>query len=306
MRALLPYAQLVRLPNVFTAWADVVLGTVAMLALGTTFAAGHVVAFVCVLASSTLLYWAGMVWNDYFDLDQDRLERPGRPLPSGRVSVRTAFWLGVAFFVGGLGFAAVADVTNGQWISLPIAACLVLAILFYDGALKQTPAGPLAMGACRFFNVLLGLSVAGKFPPAWGVLMALVVGVYIAGVTLFAKTEAKESNAATLTTAAIVVMVSLALALGVPALALAGPDGANPSSLFPYLLVGFGFYLALAMVPAIRQPVPGKVQPAVKRSVLGLVVLDALLASALVGPLGLLLALLLVPGLLLGRWVYST
>jgi hypothetical protein len=39
---------------------------------------------------------------------------------------------------------------------------------------------------------------------------------------------------------------------------------------------------------------------------MGLMVLDALLASSLVGPLGLLLALLLVPGLYLGRWVYST
>ena len=36
--------------------------------------------------ASTLLYWSGMVWNDYFDLEQDRKERPGRPLASGRIT----------------------------------------------------------------------------------------------------------------------------------------------------------------------------------------------------------------------------
>jgi hypothetical protein len=48
------------------------------------------------------------------------------------------------------------------------------------------------------------------------------------------------------------------------------------------------------------------VQPAVKRAILGLVVLDALLASAFVGSMGLLLAVLLIPGIILGRWIYST
>jgi hypothetical protein len=37
-----------------------------------------------------------------------------------------------------------------------------------------------------------------------------------------------------------------------------------------------------------------------------LVVLDALLASAFVGSVGLLLAVLLIPGIILGRWLYST
>lgn len=301
MRTLLPYAQLVRLPNVFTAWADIVLGALVTGALLT-----RPGAFALLLAASTLIYWAGMVWNDYFDLEQDRLERPGRPLPSGRVSVGTAFWLGLVLFAGGLACAGLADVSAGAWVSFPIAVALVMAVLFYDGVLKQTPAGPIMMGACRFFNVLLGLSAAGTFPPAWGTLVALVVGIYIAGVTLFARTEAKRSNQTALTAAAVVMLASLVLALAVPALAQARFADIETSVLFPYLLVAFAFYLGLAIVPAIRQPVPGKVQKAVKRSILGLVLLDALLASALVGSVGLLLALLLLPGLLVGRWVYST
>ena len=75
------YAQLVRLPNVFTALADICLGA---LVAGTTDVPR--MAFVCVLLASACLYSGGMVWNDFFDVEQDRRERPFRPLPSGRIS----------------------------------------------------------------------------------------------------------------------------------------------------------------------------------------------------------------------------
>jgi 4-hydroxybenzoate polyprenyltransferase len=303
MRPLLPFAQLVRLPNTFTAMADIVLAFLVTLPMG-----ARVGPFVCLLIASTLLYWAGMVWNDYFDLDEDRRDRPGRPLPSGRIAVSTAVWLGLGLFGGGLLFALLADMQAQQqhFVSTSIAMSLIVAILLYDGALKETIMGPFAMGACRFLNILLGLSVIGTFPPPWGLLIAFVVGMYISGVTLFARTEARVSNAADLKTAAAVMAGSLVLALGVPALAQARAEDVSTSLLFPYLLVAFAFYLALAVVPAIRSPAPDRVQPAVKRALLGLVLLDALLASSMVGTLGLLLAVLLLPGLYLGRWLYST
>ena len=303
MKSLLPYAQLVRLPNVFTAMADIVLGYLVMLGLGARFGA-----FVCLLIASTLLYWAGMVWNDYFDLAEDRRDRPGRPLPSGRVAVSTAVWLGIGFFAGGVLFAFLADLQAERlhYVSTSIAVCLVVAILLYDGALKETIVGPFVMGGCRFLNILLGLSVIGDFPPVWGLLLATVVGFYVTGVTLFARTEAKTSNPADLKMAAAVIAGSLVLALAVPALAQSRGADVTASPLFPYLLVVFAFVLGLAVVPAIRSPVPIRVQSAVKRALLGLVVLDALLASSLVGLFGLLLALLVLPGIYLGRWLYST
>jgi 4-hydroxybenzoate polyprenyltransferase len=81
---------------------------------------------------------------------------------------------------------------------------------------------------------------------------------------------------------------------------------ATPSPLFPYLLVGFGFLVGIPVGRAIGRPEPTPVQIAVKRAVLGLVVLDAVLATAATGTIGLLLLLLLVPALFLGRWLYST
>ncbi len=303
MKRLLAYAQLVRLPNTFTALADIALG-----ALATGSLPGRWLPFVCLLAASTALYWSGMVWNDWFDQAEDRKERPGRPLPSGRVSAKSALLLGVALMIAGVGFAALADTLSptGQWIASPLAALVVVSIFLYDGALKKSWAGPIAMGLCRFFNVLLGLSVAGTWPPTWGWLLAFVVFLYIVGVTWFARTEAKLSDPWMLRVAAGIILAALVLALTVPALAIQASPDAQPSKLFPYLLALFGFYLSLAILPAINHPVPQRVQAAIKRSVLGLVLLDALLASALIGPLGLLLALLLIPGLLLGRWLYST
>jgi len=348
MRHLLPYAQLVRLPNTFTAMADVFLGALAtgflsdrgrwflnwlvtllpewlVKMLETNFPAGYIskadapmasagaefrhwCMFFCLLAASTFLYWSGMVWNDYFDLDQDRKERPGRPLASGRVSLRAAVRLAVGLMVFGLLLTLAADFLSetGRWRSLPIALALVASIFLYDGLLKTTFAGPIVMGLCRSLNILLGLSILGAWPPFWGWLLAIIVGIYIGGVTWFARTEAHTSRQPMLIGAAIAMLISLLLALTVPALALERTTDAQPSRLFPYLLAAFGCYLGAAVIAAIRRPDPNRVQSAIKRAILGLVVLDALLASAFVGSFGLLLAALLIPSLFLGRWLYST
>jgi 4-hydroxybenzoate polyprenyltransferase len=60
------------------------------------------------------------------------------------------------------------------------------------------------------------------------------------------------------------------------------------------------------VVPAVRDPAPNRVQPAVKRAILGLVLLDAILATSLVGLWGLMIVVLLAPAKWLGQWLYST
>ena len=309
MRSLLAYAQLVRLPNTFTAMADIFLG-----ALATGLLLRNWLVFLCLLSASTFLYWSGMIWNDYFDLDQDRKERPGRPLASGRVTLRSAVLLAIGLMIVAGLLAGLADFLSEhrRIRALPIAGALVAAIFLYDGVFKTTWAGPILMGLCRFLNILLGLSILGAFPPFWGLLLALIIGIYIAGVTWFARTEARVSSQPTLAAAGIVMLVSLLLALAVPALVLENqgdkrfPYVPQPSLFFPYLLAAFGGFLGLAVLRAIKRPDPMRVQPAVKRAILGLVVLDALLASAFVGSFGLLLAVLLIPGIILGHWLYST
>jgi 4-hydroxybenzoate polyprenyltransferase len=332
MKRLLPYAQLVRLPNTFTAMADIFLGAIAtgFFASRGTWFVNRLLAedksnlasigaellswfnLICLLIASTLLYWSGMVWNDYFDVAQDRRERPSRPLACGQVSMRTAWWIAMGLMVSGvfMSFLACVRIESGEWAlrwrPLVIGVLLVISVFLYDGLLKATIAGPVFMGLCRFLNILLGLSILGAPLPFWGWLLALIIGLYIAGVTWFARTEARTSSQPMLIGAAVVMLISFVLALTVPALAIETISTSQVSALFPYLLAAFAMYLGVAVIAAIRRPDPSHVQPVIKRAVLGLVVLDALLASAFVGSLGLLLAVLLIPGIILGRWLYST
>lgn len=200
---MLAYLQLLRIPTVFTAMADIVLGFVLthqylygpLAAAETDSQIGwnHPMAFLGLLLASCSLYLAGMVFNDVFDRDQDAMERPGRPIPSGRVSVRSATILGVILMSVGVTSAAFVS-----GVSFQVSLLLVAAILGYDSVLKRTPLGPLAMGSCRCLNVLLG----GSLQTAWMPNMiglplvgaAVGLGLYITGVTVFARTEARVSS----------------------------------------------------------------------------------------------------------------
>jgi heme O synthase-like polyprenyltransferase len=295
MSDLRAYAQLVRLPNLPSALADICLGVLAAQALPE-----HGLSFALLLIASACLYSAGMVWNDYFDREQDRRERPFRPLPSGRVSLQQAVRLGSVLLAAGL---LAAYLAGGP--SIGVAVCLAAAILLYDGWLKYTWAGPLAMGLCRFLNVLLGVSACGSLLWPRGAHLALVVGLYIVGVTWFARTEARVSNPNVLRGAATVMLMSLVLALPLPVFL---PAEQHSSFLFPYLLVALSFLVGMPVVRAIGNPTPPQVQAAVKRSLMGLVLLDAVLATATAGVIGLLILLLLAPSLYLNRkhWLYAT
>ena len=83
------YLQLIRLPNVVTAAADSLAGWLLV-----TGSLAEPARWLPLLASSMVLYASGTMLNDVFDFEIDREERPGRPLPSGRVSRRAAAWLG--------------------------------------------------------------------------------------------------------------------------------------------------------------------------------------------------------------------
>ncbi len=303
----LPYARLLRLPNVFTAFADIALGIcVAISFLSTAVDESFWMRAGLLCFASGSLYLGGMVWNDYFDLEEDRRDRPFRPLASGRISTRTAMFMGLFLFIAGLGAAVVSGFRQEFWRpdGAITGGTLAVAILAYDARIKRTPAGPLGMAACRFLNVLLGLTLIDTAALGWPTRLHLAstVGIYIVGVTWFARTEEKRSNPKVLRAAAVVLLAALLLALAVPVRV---PPGTS-SILFPYLLVAFGFWIGFPVVRAIQKPTPERVQAGVKRCILGLVGLDALLASVFVGTPGLLVFLLLPPAVLLGKWVYST
>jgi 4-hydroxybenzoate polyprenyltransferase len=195
---------------------------------------------------------------------------------------------------------------GGEWHWTPalVAFLLVAMILLYDAWLKRTWVGPIAMGSCRFLNVLLGLCVAGPLTWTWEPHLAAVVGLYIVGVTWLARKEANVSNPHALAGAAFIMLFSMLLGLSLPARL---PPGTG-SPIFPYLLVVLGFLVGVPISKAILSPSPARVQGAVRRSLMGLVVLDAVLATGVAGAVGLLILLLLVPVVYLNQrpWLYAT
>ena len=96
----MPLLRLVRLPGIFTAFADILAGYLIVRFAGS--GAGEIRSLGFLLGASACIYMAGMVWNDVFDYEEDRVSRPERPLPSGLVSLTGAFMIGVILSVAGL------------------------------------------------------------------------------------------------------------------------------------------------------------------------------------------------------------
>jgi len=290
------YLQLMRLPAVFTAMADIVLGFV--LAHRTLSPAAE---FIALLSASTALYLAGMVFNDFFDRALDAQERPNRPIPSGHISPRSAFALGTVLTAIGL---ACAFAAGGRAIG--IAGALTAMILAYDGFLKKTVAGPLAMGGCRMLNVLLGASTAGLFvwkSPQVGV--AAAMGIYVAGITWFARREAVRTSRTQLVAATLVIHCGIT---GLGLLLIAGWPQAEVGSLAAIALAIVTASIEFRLAPALKNPSPENVQAAVKRLLLAIVLFDATMIYWKTGNPALACgtALLVVPAATLGRWIFIT
>ncbi|MBW3597277.1 MAG: UbiA family prenyltransferase [Planctomycetes bacterium] len=317
----LAYLQLFRAPNVFTAAADVSMGR--LFVAGTLAPPGP---FLLLLAASCLLYTAGMVLNDVYDVEIDRKERPQRPLPSGRISVRTAKTLGYGMLLLGIAAGWAAGFAAGDaaipWRSGAVATLLAACVVCYDAGAKRTPLGPLVMGGCRFLNVLLGMSApalamhGGSFAgySAAELVVAGGIGLYIVGVTWFARTEAVESNATHLLGGTCVMIAGIGLLAAYPQLSsapspqFAGFGGAlSPSTVWLAFLVLISLPVLRRCLVAAADPAPHRVQAAVKRCILSLIVYDAAVTLAAAGPLWAILVLaLLAPTVLLGAWIYST
>jgi 4-hydroxybenzoate polyprenyltransferase len=291
--------QLFRLPAVFTAMSDIAMGAIVALSLGTS--AARLPAFLFLLVASSCIYLAGMVLNDVADAEVDRRERSGRPIPSGRISRKNALTLGCVLLALGLGLSALVQVEGGR--SFLTCLVLVLAVVAYDFS-PFAWLRLLLMPLCRVLNVLLGLSAAELAGVPWGArfFLAGVVGLYILGVTLFARNEAGHSHRRTLRLALLFMAAAVGIALAAPVVV----ERSNPAFAFPYLLLALVWLVALPASRALHQPTPDAVQATVRKALQCIILLDAGLACGIAGNVGLLILLLLIPNWYAGRWLSST
>jgi UbiA prenyltransferase family len=183
IKKFLTLLELIRLPGMFTAQADIL---AAFLITGA--GSSEISPFIFLLIASSCLFSAGMALNDYFDIEVDKKERPQRPIPSGRISGSTAKTFGFGLMATGIVSASFAGVRP-----FGISLALATAILLYDGLLKGYPVlGPLTMASCRYFNLLMGLSV---LPFSGWTYVPLITLLYIFGVTVLSKKEADGGKA---------------------------------------------------------------------------------------------------------------
>ena len=133
---------------------------------------------------ATLLYIAGMYFNDAFDATFDRQHRPERPIPSGAISVTAVWRWGLLFLFGGL--ACLIPLGKAPAV---LAVLLAATILLYDAVHKIFALSPVVMAACRFLLVMLAASVGTHGITGLAVWTALVLAAYVIGLSFIAQKE---------------------------------------------------------------------------------------------------------------------
>lgn len=173
------WAELLRLPNLFTVPGDILVGWYLSGQRGSF-------PFFAIL-SSLALYSAGLLFNDCFDARIDAKERPKRPIPSGRVSRFAVFSVACVLSIIGVLCAGT---------GMPAAIALLGLILFYDLIAKHLSGiGVLTMGCCRGLNIYLGAACSWPYfqtPCSPQLIMAILFFTcYIVLVSVIAKREAE-------------------------------------------------------------------------------------------------------------------
>ncbi|MEO9295969.1 MAG: UbiA family prenyltransferase [Nitrososphaera sp.] len=300
------YLLLVRLPNAFTALSNIVVGYFSP----TGPANASVFQLSMLMASSALLYVSGIIFNDYFDLEVDRKERPGRPLPSGRVKKKNALVLAVATMVAANIIALFVSPA-----SLAVCSALAAVVLAYDYGAKKGRMGPAAMGGARFLNVLLGASPAlgtgiVVIIIPWNTLVAAgAMFAYVYSIALLSRKEAgeeaqqkkeKEEDA----------RKSVAQSFSIISAIIAS------MILFAFLhSESFEMFVNIALFSAAmlftwrgaRSGSQAQIQNAVRNLVLFIVVLDSAFITAFAGlPYGIASLAIMVPPVILARRFYIT
>ena len=277
------YLQLMRPANIVTAWADILFGCAAAGVVADI----NLAVISWLILATTGLYGGGVVFNDVCDAQLDAVERPERPIPSGRASKGGAIALGTILLA--VGVVAAAMVSN---LSAWLASSVAVTALIYDRWGKHHYLSPLNMGLCRGGNLLLGISAV---PHAVGNLwyLALIPIVYIAAITAISRGEVHGGKKTTGVIAIALIAVVVGSVFGVSTL-----EQYKLLIALPFLSL-FTITVLPAFIQAAIDPSPVSIQTAVKVGVLSLIILDATIAAGFNGGYGLLI-LTLLP---LSRWL---
>ena len=103
-----PYIEILRPGNVIMAMIAIVLVAIV----------SHTISIPIILAILAVLFEisAGNVINDYFDYKIDLINKPERPIPSGRIKLKTARNYAYGLFLGGTICGGLISYLTSDWI----------------------------------------------------------------------------------------------------------------------------------------------------------------------------------------------
>lgn len=290
MNTIIAHLRLMRPANIVTAIADILAGFAVSGAALQLFSpesgeSSHLwISLLWLILATIGLYGGGIVFNDVFDAELDKKERPERPIPSGRASILSASILAAILFI--IGFVAAWQVSAlSGIIALAVA---VLAVLYNAWGKHQLIFGPVNMGLCRGGNLLLGMSaIPAALQDLW--LIAILPVIYIAAITMISRGEVHGGNRKALLGGAVMYgIIILAIII------LAFLSNISWWQVVPFVLL-FAFLIFRPLMQALEKQEPQLIGKAVKAGVLSLIVLNAALATVFAGWLYGLVVLLLLP-----------
>lgn len=301
------YIILVRLPNVFTAASNILSGYFTIVTtVSSSFITIHVLYLAGLIISSSLLYVAGIVFNDYFDIEIDKKERLTRPLPSGKVTKRKALTIAISSMIAANVITLVIN-----WTSFIIAVILTTIIIAYNYGLKNNNiTGPITMGLARSINVILGASPALPTlllsAPSTTMLLFIAISLflYVIAISILSKKEVsgKATN--------LIIISSLSIVfVDIAAITIAGLIGIFQPAVFVYLTL-FSVAMIITFSPIVRGLgflAPIHIQNIIKNMIMSIIILDSVFVSGIIGlSYGFVTLLLLIPSVFLARKLYLT
>jgi len=292
------YLQLTRPANVVTAVADIWAGFA--IAGGWTYMISDWELGAAVfwqklawLSLSTIgLYAGGVAFNDVFDAELDAVERPERPIPSGRVSKTAAAGMSLMLLI--LGILAAFQVNSIAGIIAFFVA--VLAVVYDYWGKHQYYLGPINMGMCRAGNLLLGISVAPELINSPLIVIGLIPLIYVAAITIISRGEVHGENRKALYVGGLMYGFILIFILVISYL-----NRTNFLQTIPFL-IGLGLMIFPPLAIAIKTEDPKLIGKSVKAAVISLIILNASFAAAFAGwRIGIFVLLLLPVSLWLAK-----
>ncbi len=211
-----------------------------------------------------------MTLNDCFDFQEDLLERPSRPIPSGAIKPAVAWAIGIGLMMAGLFFAFCYSAISGY-----IASALAIAIIVYNGFVKDGLIGSLSMASCRYLNWMLGATFVALSIDSF--LIALPIFAYITGLTFLSKQETSAENKQAVWVCAVAIVV-VVVTCGYLIHFVFMLDTVELMIAYGFLMIWAGLLLRKLLL-VLRSFSPKTIQNMIVYMVVGVIPLDALMVG---------------------------